>query len=94
MRLNLEEIQNYINHPNLYDVLSILPSRRIRDIASILVIKHKADFYLVKCRPGYENCLNTEDFILITKGHDEKYNLESLCGKFIVYDATGYRMRV
>lgn len=99
VRLYTTKLRKPIDYDNRTKLLRLLPNYKMYDSATILIIKHNDDLYLMKVRPGYEWKLKSNEFRVIYKPNPEAISsdydrlLVAECiDKCIIFDATGYRV--
>lgn len=99
--MKVEEFKDYTSDYTKVEkrigLLNKLPDKRISDISSVLLVNYVDGLCAVKIRPGYEDRIQTEEFIVISalnyKGLDDwKERVQKTCeliepGAFVIYDA-------
>ena len=100
--MKVEKFTDYTSdHTKIEECLALLgklPDREIADISSVLLINYVDGLCAVKIRPGYEDKIKTEEFVVISslsyKGLNN--NWEAYVrktyelikpGAFVIYDA-------
>jgi hypothetical protein len=96
MKLNDIELREPSDIEQKLKLINRLPDKRIYDLASILVVKHKDNFYITKMRGGYEYKVRTEEFDYYKKSDINYEQLNEFCkkitGGFIIIDITGWKL--